>query len=259
MKFTTFLMTFFILVTFNSLGQGSKITIKLPSVTPGSLPTQTGNSGKYLTTNGTTTSWATVAGGGGDWSSITGKPTTLAGYGITDNITLQGNTFNGVNQLVQLNASGFLPALNGSLLTALTATNLTTGTLPDARLSTNVVTLTGTQTLTNKSIASTQLTYPAVQTLSDAATITWNYATSYSGSVTLAGNRTLAITNMVANTFGVLKITQDATGGRTIAFPANSKFPNGLIALSTAANAVDILTFWNDGTNLNWNIQKDVR
>lgn len=26
-----------------------------------SLPTQTGNSGKYLTTNGTTASWATVA------------------------------------------------------------------------------------------------------------------------------------------------------------------------------------------------------
>ena len=29
------------------------------------LPTQTGNTGKYLTTNGTTTSWAEVSGGGG--------------------------------------------------------------------------------------------------------------------------------------------------------------------------------------------------
>lgn len=30
------------------------------------LPTQTGNSGKYLTTNGTTASWGAVSGGGGD-------------------------------------------------------------------------------------------------------------------------------------------------------------------------------------------------
>lgn len=34
------------------------------SSTP-SIPSQTGNSGKFLTTNGTTTSWASVAGGGG--------------------------------------------------------------------------------------------------------------------------------------------------------------------------------------------------
>ena len=32
----------------------------------GDLPDQTGNEGKFLTTNGTTTSWATVQGGGGD-------------------------------------------------------------------------------------------------------------------------------------------------------------------------------------------------
>jgi hypothetical protein len=32
------------------------------------IPTQTSNSGKYLTTNGTTTSWATVSSGGGSAS-----------------------------------------------------------------------------------------------------------------------------------------------------------------------------------------------
>jgi Major tropism determinant N-terminal domain len=34
-----------------------------------SLPSQSGNTGKYLTTNGTTTSWATVEGGGGGTAS----------------------------------------------------------------------------------------------------------------------------------------------------------------------------------------------
>ena len=37
-----------------------------------SLPSQAGNSGKYLTTNGTNPSWATVSGSGGTWGTITG-------------------------------------------------------------------------------------------------------------------------------------------------------------------------------------------
>lgn len=40
---------------------------------------------------------------------------------IPDNITTQGNTFNGANQLVQLDASGKLPAVDGSQLTNLSA------------------------------------------------------------------------------------------------------------------------------------------
>ena len=57
---------------------------------------------------------------------------------LSTNVTLQGNSFNGVSQLVQLNGSGFLPALNGSLLTSLNGTNITTGTVADTRLSGNV-------------------------------------------------------------------------------------------------------------------------
>ena len=58
---------------------------------------------------------------------------------LSSSVTLQGNTFNGINQLVQLNASAQLPPLNGSLLTSLNASELSSGTLPDARLSTNVM------------------------------------------------------------------------------------------------------------------------
>ena len=47
--------------------------------------------------------------------------------------TLQGNTFNGVNQLVKTTSSGALPALSGSNLTALNGTNITTGTVAAAR------------------------------------------------------------------------------------------------------------------------------
>src|SRR5690606_14182858 len=47
-------------------------------------------------------------------------------------VTLQGNTFNGANQLVQLNASGELPALSGINLTNLNASALTIGTVPSS-------------------------------------------------------------------------------------------------------------------------------
>ena len=40
---------------------------------------------------------------------------------LPDNITTQGNTFNGANQLVQLDTSGKLPAVDGSQLTNISA------------------------------------------------------------------------------------------------------------------------------------------
>lgn len=50
------------------------------------------------------------------------------------NVTTQGNTFNGANQLVQLNGSTQLPAVSGANLTNLNAGNLATGTVNTARL-----------------------------------------------------------------------------------------------------------------------------
>jgi hypothetical protein len=55
------------------------------------------------------------------------------------NVTLQGNTFNGNNQLVQLNVTGKLPALDGSLLTNLPAGAAAAGSLTGITLASNVV------------------------------------------------------------------------------------------------------------------------
>jgi hypothetical protein len=50
------------------------------------IPSQTGNSGKYLTTNGTTTSWGSIAGGGlsyqGTWNATTNTPTLASSTGV---------------------------------------------------------------------------------------------------------------------------------------------------------------------------------
>jgi len=68
---------------------------------------------------------------------INGQPLSLSGVAGAANATLQGNTFNGSSQLVRLTAGGVLPALSGANLTSLNASNLSSGTLADARLSTN--------------------------------------------------------------------------------------------------------------------------
>ncbi len=66
---------------------------------------------------------------------------TLADARLSSNVTLQGNVFNGAGQLVQLNASSQLPSVSGALLTSLNASNISSGTLSDARLSSNVALL----------------------------------------------------------------------------------------------------------------------
>ena len=68
-------------------------------------------------------------------STVTDLTTAVVAAG---NITTQGNTFNGASQLVQLNGSTQLPAVSGALLTNLNASNIASGTIGDARLSSNV-------------------------------------------------------------------------------------------------------------------------
>jgi len=74
-----------------------------------------------------------------DASNLSGG--TLSDSLLSADVTLQGNTFNGSNQLVLLDALGALPVLDGSKLTNLDAGNIANGTLGDNRLSSNVALL----------------------------------------------------------------------------------------------------------------------
>lgn len=94
--------------------------------------------------------------------------------------------------------------------------------------------------------------YFGVATLTDAATIDWDLDAEQSAKVTLAGNRTLAApTNMKAGATYILRILQDATGSRTLAYNAVFKFAGGTApVLTTTASAIDILACVSDGTNM---------
>jgi len=103
---------------------------------------------------------------------------------------------------------------------------------------------------TNVTEAFTKGQSGAVTALTDASTITPNFANSNNFSVTLGGNRTLANpSNIVAGQSGIIVITQDSTGSRTLAFGSYWKFAGGTApTLSTAANAVDVLAYYTNTT-----------
>jgi len=89
-------------------------------------------------------------------------------------------------------------------------------------------------------------------TLTDAATITWNVVNSPVAFVTLGGNRTMAApsgTGAAAGQFISLLVKQDGTGGRTITWNAVYEFPSDTAPTLTAtANLGDIFSFRYNGS-----------
>ena len=101
-----------------------------------------------------------------------------------------------------------------------------------------------------------------VQALTDGSTITMDCSAGYNGYVTIAGNRTLALTNVTAGKDITIVITQDATGSRTLTLPATSLVPNGFgtgttINLSTAAGKVDMIQGKLINAHYYWTVIKD--
>ena len=86
----------------------------------------------------------------------------------------------------------------------------------------------------------------SISALTDGATITPDFALANNFSVTLGGNRTLANpSNLTAGQHGVIVITQDGTGSRTLAYGSYFKFPSGTApTLTTTASAVDVLAYY---------------
>lgn len=94
----------------------------------------------------------------------------------------------------------------------------------------------------------------AIQTLTDAATVTPDFGAGLNFKWTIGGNRTLANpTNAKDGQSGVIRITQDGTGSRVISYGSNWRFPGGAATggvLSTAAGSVDQIAYIVGSTGL---------
>lgn len=144
---------------------------------------------------------------------------------LSGNVTLLGNSFNGASQLVQLNVSGQLPALDGHLLTTLNATNLTSGTVNDGRLSANIpIMVAGVLPAVNGSL----LTNLPTADLSNL-----NATNLTSGTVPLA--RLSAITNTEISASAAIAVSKLGTGGT---IPANSAASLTGLPISTGVSGL---------------------
>jgi hypothetical protein len=149
--------------------------------------------------------------------------------------TFAGNaTFNG-----SIIFEGSTADANETTLTVADPTADRTITLPDA--TTTVAGLGVVQSFTKA-----QRGTPVA--LTDAATIAVDLSLGNNFTVTLAGNRTLgAPTNATAGQSGVIVVTQDGTGSRTLAFDTIYKFAGGSSNapnLTGTASAVDVLAYY---------------
>ena len=126
----------------------------------------------------------------------------------------------------------------------------------------------GDLTITNSTIASSGSTIDLDDTvrfnknyteditaLTSSTGITVDAATATVHTVTLAHSTTFTISNLPTGGTVTIIITQDGTGSHTGAF-TSVKFAGGTPTLSTDANAIDVVTIFNDGTNNIANIAK---
>ena len=99
---------------------------------------------------------------------------------------------------------------------------------------------------TSKYINAAKLyTSSAPQALTSSASITPDGNSGFNFTLTLAHNATLNNpSNFKVGQSGLIVITQDGTGSRTMAYGTNWKFPGGAPVLSTVAGSVDLLTYY---------------
>jgi len=161
-------------------------------------------------TNSWTNTWDVTLAGAPNYITIAGQVITRALINLTSHVTWT------------------LPVVNGG-----TWTTTSTGSWSTV-LSTSPV-------LTTPAIASIKGTLTAD---TDGTTITFNKNTSDFHSVTMGGNRILALSNMAAWDRIVLRLQQDVTGGRVPTWFTTIKWPGGVAPIVTAtANKADVYGF----------------
>lgn len=130
--------------------------------------------------------------------------------------------------------------INGSTgITTPGETNTGTATISGATIISGATTF-------NAAISTTSAASSAPYALTDGTTITPDFSVRNNFSVTLGGNRTLANpTNITVGQSGIIYLTQDGTGSRTLTYGTYWKFPSAIApTLTTTANATDALVYF---------------
>ena len=221
------------------------------------IPTQTANSGKYLTTNGTSLSWGTVAGGftnpmttAGDiiYGGTSGAPTRLAGS-ATNNFVLTYNTstnapFWAVSSGYSTITLGSTALTSGATVTTVAGLTLTAPTINGATLS---GTLSGAHTISGVATFSAS---PVISTITNTGTITFpttsDTLVGRATTDTLTNKDLTSFTNKGSNTLGLGAVSTNlAVSADLTALSANT---TGVYNVAVGQNALKSNTVGNYNT-----------
>lgn len=90
--------------------------------------------------------------------------------------------------------------------------------------------------------------YGSVLTAADGATVSFDCSLSDKFTVTLGGNRTLAVSNDQDGQAFTVVLKQDVTGSRTVTWWSGIKWPGGTVpTLTTTGGKADVFTFIRNG------------
>lgn len=143
-----------------------------------------------------------------------------------------------------INTSG-QTSLTGTLTFDGVTTDITTNTNENLILNPNgtgLLSFASTTPNAKYSFGTGALVMPAT-TLTDGATVTIDWSDGNIHKVTLGDNRTIAFSNVTPPQSVRVFVTQDATGSRTLSYPASVHFMGGEPTLSTKGGSTDILVF----------------
>ena len=162
-------------------------------------------------------------------ASVSSRVTSVSDFAVALSATLATSIAN-VSSTMATSIANHLPLAGGTL----------TGTVSGTDFYVSAVAI-GVDSLLGKNLHIGTAAVADIVSLTDGTSIAVDFNSGQNFAVQLAGNRTLeSPTNCVAGQTGSILIIQDGTGGRTLSYGANWKFPAGTApTLSTAISAVD--------------------
>lgn len=178
---------------------------------------------------------------------ITNGTTTDASK-VMDNLNDIVDDYNGGITNVNISASAAIVYSKLSLGTSIVNGDISaTAAIDSTKISGTAVTLSSSQTLTGaKTLAKTVQTITAG---TDGATITFDLSLGNIHTVTLGGNRTLALSNGSTGQSFVIRLLQDGTGSRTVTWFTTIKWAGGTApTLTTTASKADAFGFITTGS-----------